>query len=913
MRILTLKLRGVGPFRDEQFIDFRGLDDFGLYLISGDTGAGKSTIIDAICFALYGGLSGDGADAARLRSDFAAPTQSTEVELLFEVSGGRKYRVIRSPRFMREKKSGTGLTESKAECSVFEVQATGEVQIARAKGTADGELKHIIGLSREQFLQTVVLPQGQFATFLRSGTKERAEVLKSIFKTDLYDRVVEVLKVRANDFGNAEKETSDKMRAAIIATRVAQDSEVEERLFEYVLTGLDDPLFAELDAALPVLSEIFATQKLHLEAAAVALQSADKLVLVAVKELEASAEVQSTTEELENDAQLLSSAQAAASELADLAAEVAISLTDADAPEWRSRSAAASKCSGGLLQIVEEEEAIALWPAKCDELTQHLRVATSSLADSETALNAIPQRMQELATALAADPSTEEVIALNDRQATVIAAEGLLLEVAQLQERDLKLTATLQRQASEVKKTAKALTLASDRWLEGTAAELASHLTSGVPCPVCGALEHPAPAASDKEPTTKDDVESRSEEATRARASFAATESSLRDLETQLVVLIERLQMTAEEVEEGKRAIEEFQAVLTARSEAAREARESQERLNTEADRLRTSLGEMQIEQTKAAASLDAATKEYTTTLAKVTAARGTFSSVRERFAAIEELASLLSTLADAVDAHQGALKKYQAAREGRAALPDRPGFGDITSADEAKLAAMATWKSCHSLHEEAKSRFDDAKGGIDQLRTLADQRKKQIEQSGDVRELARLFSPGTGTDFGLQTYILRHLFQTVVQAANLRLQSLLGGRYELAINEDEQGDGRKRLGLGLSVVDAFTGKRRPAGSLSGGETFCASLALALGLADVVQMNAGGIAIESLFIDEGFGTLDPTTLEEIMAMLSALGREGRQVGLISHVQEMKAAIMEKILVKRASGESPATIAVSWMS
>ena len=251
MRIRSLTFCGVGPYRDEQHIDFDQLGESGLYLINGPTGAGKSTIIDCICYGLYGRLASDEADLSRMRSDFSQPKDKTEIDVVFETAAG-VFRVIRTPEYMRVKAKGEGLTTSRTTCQLLRIHPDGtEESVATQVASADSELSRVIGLTRAQFVQTIVLPQGQFATFLYSNTQKRSEILKQIFQTQLYERVAEILKEDAKNAGIQKAAATDEIRTEIrqLATSTALDDAVRDPLLDFATNHLDAQLKTGLDAA----------------------------------------------------------------------------------------------------------------------------------------------------------------------------------------------------------------------------------------------------------------------------------------------------------------------------------------------------------------------------------------------------------------------------------------------------------------------------------------------------------------------------------------------------------------------------------------------------------------------------------------------------------------------------------------
>ena len=916
MRIRSLRFRGVGPYRDEQVIDFDQLGGSGLYLINGPTGSGKSTIIDCITFALYGRLAADDADMSRMRSDFARPTEPTEVDLVFETAAGT-FRVIRTPEYLRAKQRGSGVTKAHATCHVFRVGPHGdETQIADNVGSAAAEVARVVGLTRAQFVQTVVLPQGQFAKFLYSGTADRAAILKQIFNTRVYERVAEILKDDAKAAADAAAQATEAITVEIrqLAALTGLDDGVRDALLSHAAQRLDPQLLAALEGLEPAFAAALADAERALAEAREAVDAADAARDRARAEADAVAAVDATARELAAAAEAVVAARAPVESATALADEVGIAVDDAsDVDTWRARASRADVLVGTLQGLVAAEDDVLAWPHEEQRARTEIGELRAREAEDRDRLAALPGLLAAQQAVADARPTLAEGAAVTTRR-------GELAEVArQLSALDTELEALpalesrvdgLLARSTEADRS---LELAGRAYREGIAAELAQHLQAGLPCPVCGATEHPVPAGHDAEPVTFERVEELRIEATDARAALEAARTSMLQARQRADDLRAALPMSREELTAELERIDAEAAVLSDRADAADAADTALGELRTEQQAISDRLAGYGADIAAREAALDERAAAVASRTEEVSRARGTAPSVRDRMTAVQGLGSALATLADRLAAMATATDAHERAMVALASLPEREGFSDVAGAIAAWAAADEHRLEADRARTEAHDRHARLQSGTAQVRMLCQARAEQVTAGADLVELARMFAAGTGRDIGLHVYVLQSLFETVMDAANRRFESLLNGRYLLVPDPEADGDGRTHQGLGVLVEDRLTGRTRSARSLSGGETFCASLALALGLSDVVRTNAGGIEIDSLFIDEGFGSLDSDQLDEVMVMLGHLSSGGRRVGVISHVDSMKSSITERIDVTPVAEDRPTTLTVSWMT
>lgn len=915
MRIRSLSFRGIGPYRDVQRIDFDQLGASGLYLINGPTGAGKSTIIDAITFALYGRLSSADADESRLRSHFAGPTDPTEVDLTFDTAAGT-FRVIRSPKYLRAAKRGSGTTEEKGGCHVFRIHPDGrEETIAEAKGAADAELARLIGLTREQFVQTVVLPQGQFATFLYSDTKDRAEILKRIFNTQLFERVVDILKADAAQAQAASAATTQEIRneIATLATLIDLDAEDVVALQELATQSLDEALLADLESRAPALEEQAAAEGERVQALRAAMAAADDARTRARDEAAADSAVASARASFESALLAVTESRASLNLMSTLAAWLDVPLDDAiEADVWRARQSTVDGHLGALATLVADERTLTGWPQEKSATEEELQRLLDGQRDDTDRLAQLPDLIDAHQSIAAGRPTLEEIAALGDRRAAVTAAQAILRELTQEERAADEWEAKAATALESADRADRAYQEASRRYREAIAAHLSTELSPGSPCPVCGAVEHPAPAQHVGTPVSADDVESLREGSSQAHVALSRMTTALDECRQRITTLRTSLQWDPDQLADEDMAVSALESELRTRSEAADQAEADLVDLRREQQELLARTATSAATLAEKSAEIATRAQQVAQMEQRVIDGRGEFPTIEERRVAASSMSAALADLARSCDEHARAQATLSTAETARAALPEREGFADMDAAQSAWAECQAAFLVADQERRDAEARLQHLRQRITAIAALTTRRTTAVAENRDLVLLAELFSSGRGRDFGLHIYVLKSLFANVMESANRRLETLLNGRYRLVPAGDDEGDGRSLQGLGVSVEDRLTGKVRPARSLSGGETFCASLALALGLSDVVRMTAGGIEINSLFIDEGFGSLDGDQLDEVMVMLGQLSSGGRRVGVISHVDSMKATITERIDITPATETRPAFLDVSWM-
>ena len=983
MRLHRMAVTAFGPFADTQTVDFDALAAGGLFLLRGATGAGKSSVLDAVCYALYGTLPGS-RPRTRLRSDHAAPDVRTEVVLELTL-GGRRLELTRSPEQVRAKKRGQGVTTDKAQTLLREWTVdSGEADGGswRASSSAHqeigAEIQQLLGMSREQFCQVVLLPQGGFARFLHAGAPERAELLGRLFDTARFGAVEGWLTER--------RQRAEKACQAVrgeIASRL-------ERLRE--AAGTDDPAPVDVDAdglgwaaqlrveAREQLAAAESGHRLAVDRRALAAERARAVEVLADRqqrhqravrqahELEARSGEQSAAE-----ARLERARRAeAVAPLLTLHQQALLTQRRLEAAEQQARAALPPAVGDppGAEQLAEAEHATreelgglrALLPAEeqfhgNERARRRLEAerddAEAQRADAVEWLEQWPT-LRERATAsldrarlatARAEQLDGRLAELRQRCEAAERAESLGNRLSAFEQREL----TLRESAAQ----------AHERWLDlrerrlqGMAAELATtRLAEGRPCPVCGSAEHPAPARPGPGQVTREQ-EQQAEQAHRdATARVETAREDVQELRRQ----IGSLAAVAGDrpAAELRAAAEQLSAEHTeAQREAAVGLRAQEELDRLQHEQALRSETAVQAASMLAArtAGLDALAVEQARLAAELERGRSGAVSVAARVAELEPRVERLNQAVAAVrEAAAGARALAQAEASVRAAA-EREGFTDPGEAERAALPATET----HRLRDEverhraelarvrtelaeadllAAVRLPEADPGAEQaadrateqqLRQayaraqaagdrcaaldrlsggLADELRRLGPLAAEHATVAGLAGLAAGTSSGnrfrmsLETYVLAARLEQVAAAAGARLAVMSQGRYSLA-HTDLRARGGGRSGLGLSVLDAWTGQERDTSTLSGGESFFASLALALGLADVVTDEAGGMPLDTLFIDEGFGSLDEDTLEDVLDVLDRLRERDRAVGIVSHVADLRGRIPTQLEVRK---------------
>ncbi|MCD4526838.1 AAA family ATPase [Nocardioides sp. cx-173] len=934
MRLHHLSATAFGPFADTVSVDFDSLSEAGLFLLSGATGAGKTSVLDAVCFALYGDVPGERNAARRLRSDQADPGVGPEVTLEATLSG-RRFRIVRSPAWERPKKRGAGTTTEQSRVALFE-RVGGEWRHLSGRLDETGHLVgRLVGMNVTQFTQVAMLPQGRFQTFLRARSEERHAVLQQLFRT--------------GRFADAERWLRDR--------RVALRRSCDE-----AHQGVADLVSRISETAATPLPEAWDIRDLTDAAAEGALPDwADDLLSEATRAaLEAAAEADAATGAESDVRRAVEAARAAHERLTrHRAAREERDRLQAQAEEVaraRVRLDAARRAAAvaPLLRLATQaqaqhdravESAARLEVRDPDEAARRLHAAVESVAR----VRALEPASLRLRAAAREAARLEPHAAALRRELGLVEARGRLADVdAQIAVHEELATVSAQLLVAHeawnaARETAlglqERLLAVREARLESMAGEIAGALAVGACCPVCGSAEHPlkaaplpgAPDAAAEKAALREvddakatehlrDVELRDLSTLRAALESRAGDRTLPDLRAERALVLAELDgagaaRPGTDLEEHRRRLERELADAHARLDQL--GRESDE-LRDAVDGVLAGSGCDDLEALLAAESARAERERHA--LAALEDLRRAESALGEALRAADEAASEagFACPADAADAcldpaRVDALAASLAAHDGRLAAVAEvlaaPGADELETLEAPDLEPLA------AAHADALARLSRGRARLDQWSRRRDRLaalradlqvaldhwtplRAEHELTSRLAAFVEGKSPDNRLRMRLSAYVLAYRLGQVVAAANERLSTMSDQRYSL-VHTGDRGAGETRGGLSLLVRDDWSGESRDPATLSGGETFVVSLALALGLADVITQEAGGAALDTLFVDEGFGSLDADTLDDVMDTLDSLRDGGRVVGVVSHVAELRDRIPTQLVVTKS--------------
>ena len=1027
MKPISLTIEAFGPYRDSITLDFSALQDHSMFLISGPTGAGKTSILDAMVYALYGEPSGEVRKTDAIRSDFAEPHRMTRVDFSFAI-GEAQYRVERLPKQWVAKKRGTGMREQNASATVYEMK-DGEWKVIATSATAIRDtVQRIIGFRKDQFLQVVLLPQGEFRKLLVASTSEREELLHTLFRTELYRKLQEALKTAYDEAKAGIEENLTKQTAFIQS--IPRDGATPMVTIEHVRELLAnrgshrDALAIDRDEAVTVVEQFNVLRNqwsLYNQAQQSLTEATSKFDIVKARETERvnlSEKVQflnslAPTHELykqyiEKQAVLktLEQALSDAEERVKLATQHEASCLEVySGLEGQAESIQAKRTTlAQFQQQAKKFDELDVLKKEFSTLYSHLEELDCKKSEDalvkqrelvktlEADLEALRKQLQDNNKFLEDTPIIQEQ--LNDLHRY----SELLEEISKVQKEIDDKGQTLASLDETVQVAKVHLERLEHLMQEGRAFELVHLLVDNEPCPVCGSTEHPQLAAKPEIYPTKDEIE----EARTARdAALQKQASEVGQQKTLVIRLGELTKQVDAQVSTLKLSMDDFseknfasvQQDLLAKMEQLTALRgksellsktiaDKEHKLKVARDKLATleiahnellkNLHDLEIRISSVQANIDALSK--TLPITDIAAWQKQLESLDSDITAYDEQVKVGKTNLDAareqLNAKRGRLetlssqvkeetknlnlmyKNYTQSLQTISLAEDDfvEALRDIKkienyrtqlhALDEAFNKAQAVYDAALKASETVVKPSDTVSDeiyatAVEHRDTLVgnlaawDKETKHIETTlnsleeletamGEAREkvkfLSRLNDLANGGEQGFKNvtferYVLGAILDEVVYAANLRLQKMSRNRYSLE-RSDYTGGGRGKQGLDLAVMDAFTGQSRPANTLSGGETFLASMALALGLADVIQSYAGGIHMDTMFIDEGFGTLDPDTLELAMETLVQLQSSGRLIGMISHVPELKSRIPAHLEVIRGDDGSTAKFVIN---
>lgn len=919
MRPITLTMSAFGPYAGKTVIELDKLGTNGLYLITGDTGAGKTTIFDAITYALYGEASGNTRDVNMFRSKYAEPSTPTEVELTFAYAQ-KIYTVKRNPEYDRPKARGDGYTTEKANAELH--YPDGRV-VTKLK-EVNKAIVDIMGIDRSQFTQIAMIAQGDFLKLLLASTEDRKKIFQKIFRTQCYYQLQERLKQQTGELAKDYGKIGDSIRQYING----------------IACHPDDVLMLEVDKAKK--GELKNTEAVQLVEKLIKQDTAEQQkVLERIGELDkqkqkiaaqlAVADNRKTTEEkqekakenLARETQRLKRLETEKNEAA------------AHQPEVQKAAEAIAKLEAQLPEYAEmqkkQTERTGLQKA-LEELAQKIKTeeaAAEKLARSIKDLRAEQASLQNAGAAQAAQKAEKDRLAEQQKD-----LEALKNEYAAYQKLEAQLKKAQADYAQKSEDSGQKRTEYEHKnklYLDAQAGILAETLTEGVPCPVCGSLEHPHPAQKPENAPTKQELEickAKAEEAEKATQEASSKASNcIGQVNTSRETLQARGQkwLGTDAVEEMERlCCEKQQQTAAALQKAEQQLKEIEKQLGRKAalDQL-IPQKEDELEQCKnrrgsyeTQQAGDGAKQQATEKRLKELAEKLSYPSEAEANQALQQLREQKEAWGKAIQETQ---KAYDECEKNLAALKGMlEGYQKTLQGMEkvdvqAVLAAQAEADQQKAVWQAQKNEISDrlaVNGPI--LENLRPQISQMEETEKRLQCVQALSDTANGKLSGkekimLETYIQMTFFDRIIRRANVRLMVMSGGQYELKRRVNAENN-RSQAGLELDVIDHYNGSERSVKTLSGGESFKASLALALGLSDEIQSSAGGIRLDTMFVDEGFGSLDEESLEQAVNALVGLTQGNRLVGIISHVSELKNRIDKQIVVtKEKSGGSKAEI------
>lgn len=1025
MKPLNLTISAFGPFADKTELSFEKLGERGLFLISGDTGAGKTTLFDAICFALYGEASGSNRGIDSVRSDFALPATKTYVEFTFSHQG-KQYRVFRNPAYQRPKLRGEGMTNESADAALYREENGEKETLVTGFTPVKNEIERLLGVDAKQFKQICMIAQGEFLKLLYADSTERGAIFRKVFHTDLYadfqKKLKEAEKEKRIDFEDGEKRLLQYLQQMTGRELQKTDLHQIETLIREQETTLHEMQQKQAQKETVLAAQEEGIQKLNLQI--IEGRETERLLEQIVQAKQEWSVLHEQTAEKQLEQEKLKKQRIAL----DMIFPVAQDLEKANAmlENWKqsfeknSNRLNSAECS--LQEIQRKKDDFAQRKPELEEKRNQLRKLQE---EKECYI-----RKEELETELLKYAQKKEV--LEDTYTSLKEAqdkdkkqleewEKSILEIDKLQAEAELQTQTLELQKERItqidrltelqkdilnkekalRKLAQEYLAAEKIWQEVKAAAdlaetlflreqagfLAAELTEGMECPVCGSVHHPHKAMlTGNAPTEAEWKQKQAEQEAAAQKRQDLSEKGKAEKEKLLLLKknlhegCENLLLTVESLsEERMTAAEDCQTQQRELSEKKKmidrlekripekenlkqklDAREAQilakEKEITEEQAIyQQKQGEYALlkEQTGAlsAAEIDqtivlllnmlrAAEQEEMTLYESWEKTRGE----KERFAALleqakTEICSAEQTVSDTEAQLEKVLEQcdFESIKEYHTVLVERAVLEKMEQNNRQFFSELALLKQkADTMEEQCKHRERQDLAALEkQKQTLNDEKEtvkkdadrlkqdiavfenllRQVKQEVTLRQKAvreylpimELSRTANGELAGkekiaFEQFVQGFYFRKILQAANLRLKDMTEGRY-LLLHAQKAANKRSQAGLEVEVLDHYTGKARSVRSLSGGEAFKASLCLALGLSDVIQAHAGGVRIDAMFIDEGFGSLDDRSREQAVEVLQKLSYGDRLVGIISHVSELKETIDKKIIVKKGSAGS----------
>ena len=1000
MKPIKLTMQAFGPFAKTETIDFEKLGNNPLFLINGPTGSGKTSILDAICFALYGETTGNERQGIQMRCDLATADLPTEVTLDFSLHG-KVYRVTRAPEQEAPKARGDGMTVKKHTASLYEL-GDSEKLITSKTTQVKTEITNIVGLTETQFRQVMVLPQGKFRELLLASSKEREEIFGQLFQTDIYKKIEYALKDKASAISKAKNEFDNQIRGALQVAGVSSEEELiqqkesvaeqleQEKKSEQACLEKLNTIKSELQKAQALSAEFTrreqaeASLKLHLEKAQAIdarqqrlekAKSASKIELQYVALQNAKTQSQELTQKISSLSHNLTEATKVA---AGKEAELKTAKQNVEqVPQLTQLQFNLEGMKEKLIEKVDLEAKIANGLQEKQQfetkLQQYIALKDKLTLEAQQGQKTLDKARVDVALVASVDAEIKQKQRLLQ---DVQKLSGLKQELAKHD----ALTISKQQNLEQAKQAYVSEQQSADRlelkWHNAQAAVLAQRLKTGEACPVCGSCEHPHPAQFTEEEVTKEQVQT-------ARAQERAAQTSYNQLSNQLEqhhVVARQYQKQVDELSEelGEHATTEtvnIQAELQSAHEKLQrltaidiaQLEQNVEQLNQRCVVGETKINELQNQMAanestikanqgqlnKLLENLDPKYRSVEVIEHEITQTKEQVKRLNESLESAQKQLQQAMLAKSNIESQLTTNKQWLAESElklDEAKSNWQKALGESRFEDEENyLQSKATEQELHSWQQEIdqfkqtqikleqtlsdlklalqdiekpdievisaslntqQQHYVESRNKLDSVRSIFERLEKVRSDIASLHDknskledeykvfgtLYDVASGKTGSRISLHRFVLGVLLDDVLIQSSQRLSLMSKGRYILA-RKTEGFKGAAGRGLDLVVEDGYTGKMRDVATLSGGESFMAALALALGLSDVVQSYSGGIRLDTLFIDEGFGSLDPESLDLAIQTLVDLQQTGRMIGVISHVSELKEQMAQRIDVE----------------
>lgn len=876
MKPIKLEINAFGPYAQKTEIDFTLLGENGLFLIAGDTGAGKTTVFDAISFALYGEAAGgkERRKSKSFRSDYAALNAETYVDFVF-THRGHTWEIRRNPEYIREKRMGEGTTTQMSDAEMYCWESR---ECFSGIKDVNDQVHKLLGITQDQFAQTVMIAQGDFLKILNASSDDRKKLFQKLFNTGFYDAVRCKLQDMNGSCNEERKELETRIK--IESKKIVPDKDFAEK--ESMRLYCEDPKYAENLLELLGRMNEQARQKLaQANAEREALDHRRREVTVRIeKGKELNRQFDDYRKSKESLDKLLEKQ----------------SMVD-DGQDRLNRARKAQLLYSEKILLYNAEESVKSLRIEREKTEKSIAEAEAQLPNAEKACNDAAAHGDE------ADALLQRARHLNELIPVLKDLGKKQKEQAKFQSNILSLTAA-SRKADE------AYSAAKENYYLSHAGILATALEAGKPCPVCGSVDHPKPAQLTETAVTREELEQIENARRIAETDLGEASERLATINAQIEAITARL--AEQKLEEG-----ETERSLKAKAE---ECDAQARRYRDNIEHSRNTLHKLQLVHRENEGMLQNIREQLRIAAAKLEEQHSRFAEklIEQGFENMRDFESALMSEEDMARLDQAIRTHFeqkqslldQVSQLGQKLAGKEP--EDVSALEKLQITLDKSQREADAVEKVIAEKVDLHERVYREITDACRRRKRKEEHWAVVRDLYDCCSGKTGgarrAKFTFEAYVQQYYFKQIVAAANKRLTILTAGTFVLRCKEEA--DNRvHQSGLDLDVLDRSTGQWRDVSTLSGGESFLASLALALGLSDVVQGQSGAIRMEAMFIDEGFGTLDENALHNSLRVLNDLAEGKRLIGIISHVRELEEKIDKKILIAKTPKGSTATVVV----